>query len=277
MSPGASANRGHTSGLVSSNFTSVTVNHFVDVTQEKFIRMVGAMAPHVNLSSSVLELSIVLGGGHTMASTLTCDPTTPSVPLGHAADSEFIFSLIGNRTTQFMADIRHRFQEVVNNLFSLTVVLIVDVRLGDGHHRHVVLRLHPEPMPLPSPSSPGGDSPSNHGGHDHDGDGAARPPCAVMLTRAGGPGHVNSTLSDAPESRAVHFAAPPPGAVAEFFAGFNPSSANPNASIAEETHDDDGGDDNDIDVNESADSLSTEESDLELVSGHGIDDQEKMS
>ena len=249
VNPGSSraGGRSHTSGTHSASFNSVAVNQFMDESQEKFVSMLMVMGGYINLIASVLQLNIVLGPGHSMASTITADPLMQ--PMGHPPfepNSSAAFSLIGGHVSHFLTDLRCRFQSLVNSLCIRSAVLVIDMRLGDGHHVNSTVRPSPESdgLPSPSPHSPGGGfGPENDPDDRHDGgrDVASPGQLPVALRRLGSLVDTASTMPPQPhDDVAKHvaneesgsevlpeFSTPTPGAVAAFFARFNGASARP--------------------------------------------------
>ena len=250
--------RGHTSETHSASFSSAIVNGFVDSTQDKFIQMLMILAGYINLIASVLQINIRLGSDHTMSSTITTDPMVqPIGPPPIRPYTQMGLTLITRHSSGFMANLRDRFQLVVNQLGARPGVLVIDMRLGDVHHCNSTVRLHPATLDgeLPSPSSFSGptndenDDDNGHGGGDggFPGHGCTTGtkdprPHSTALHRLGstvdtastaGVSSVNnepSYLPLGPEESEVEpeFMSAPPGAIAAFFSRFN-GATNPPA------------------------------------------------
>lgn len=162
--------RSYTSGTGSASFSSVAVSKFMDDMQERFISMLLALAGHLNLLASTLQMNLYLGPGCTMSSNMTTDPMVqPFGPPPHAPNSMFAFSMIRAKTNEFLGAVRAGFQKVVNEmLLSGVAILVIDMRVGDTHHTNQTLRFIPHPVSGRGCCSTSGDSPSTHAPSESD-------------------------------------------------------------------------------------------------------------
>ena len=284
--PGAPRQSGYTSVTRSGTFHSPMFNGFIEATQQSFVAMVTLLGGHIQLfaAASVLQLNLVIGPDHSIASTVTAEPLTqPRGRATHHSNSFEAHTLIGRQASQFIGDISARFQPVVNRLCTRAALLVIDLRIGDGYHMNTVLRMAPQStfVPLPSPNEndddddhDGGDSPSHAGAEDCP---PAVPttvvvptttpaavPASVALTPLGAAGSDGSHDLDS----GIMFAAPPPGAIAAFVNRFfNPTLSHVTTANSSEVCDDD-------DKDEFDDSVSDMD-DIELDEMSAFDDVEE--
>lgn len=260
-----------TSGTHSVSYNSLTINEFVDETQQKFVDMLLSLAGYINIVASVLQLNIVMGAGHTFSSTITSDPVIQSVGLlPQAVPYVWACQLTGQRSSQFLIDLRTRFQVIVNRLATRAAVLVFDMRLGDHYHLNSFMRVSPQLASLPSPSNSeaGNDPPSPGNGGDGGADGDVpdgRAGCDVSLALLPVATSDNTSVmapAAALDDDEVFFGPPPPGAVAAFFQRFNRAAIPDGTELALSTDGSIGGD---------ADHDCEEDDDLELTSAYESD------
>lgn len=135
----------------SSNFDCPMVNAFMDRMQDKFVQMVMNIAGYMNALQCSLQVQLSLGHGYTRSSNMSTDPLLQ--PLGRPVVE--MNSMRGNRilrvnTSDFFNFVRAAFRELCNNLVSNGSINIssatnigADLRLGDGHHANMSMRLRP--------------------------------------------------------------------------------------------------------------------------------------
>ena len=135
----------------SSNFDCPMVNAFMDSMQDKFVQMVMNIAGYMNVLQCTLQVHLSIGHGYTRSSNMSTDPMLQ--PVGPPIVERN--SMRGNRilrvnTSDFFNFVRAAFRELSNNLVSNGSInvssatnIVADLRLGDGHHANMSMRLRP--------------------------------------------------------------------------------------------------------------------------------------
>lgn len=173
-----------------------------------------------------------------MASATSTEPMRqPHGPPPYAQDSLYALSLIRAHTSQFLSNTRRSFQHVVDQLGCAAAVLVIDMRLGDDHHLNTTFRLSPMTRSTLGPFQGGSPGPDLNGGAPPPSPGMPSP-CPIMTDRRDD-GNGPSGNDGGAGGNAIIFSAPPPGAVASFWARFptgtSPSDPSPTPGTSDGT------------------------------------------
>lgn len=155
-----------TTSTDSSNFESSMVTGFLEDVHEEFVCLVADLAGYLGVLHCVLQLTMDFGRGVNRSSTISTEPhfglrEVPHVQGGHVYQRS-VNRLLRQKVRVFLQFLRFAFQEMVNTSTRRAAVLAADLRIGEGNHWNISMRLSPMslsqlPVPL-SPSSTNRDS-----------------------------------------------------------------------------------------------------------------------